>query len=82
MDSKYSAVGRQKEQKNSFGLKIKRLKLSTENNVKNNIEVEQNTSFNGVNQESNSKVDTDSNNTNEDLQEARRTLPVYQVRTR
>ncbi|XP_034840675.1 ATP-dependent RNA helicase DHX33 [Maniola hyperantus] len=85
MDSKYTAFGREKEQKSSYDLKVKRLKLSIENNVKNNTEAVPNSHFNGVSQDtynkSNNILSSDVTET-ENLQEARKTLPVYQVRAR
>ncbi|CAH2209455.1 jg18977 [Pararge aegeria aegeria] len=81
MDSKYSSVGREKEQKSS-DFKVKRLKLTFDNNSKINKELEENTCSNGIIEDSSKLNYNFQNDALENLQEARKTLPVYQVRTR
>ncbi|CAK1603285.1 unnamed protein product [Parnassius mnemosyne] len=72
MDSKYASVGKENQRKHSLDLKVKRVNLSTENSLKLNGQVITQT-LSHKNKEK---------ETFEDLQESRKILPVYTVRSR
>lgn len=82
MDSKYASVGKEKENKNSFdNIKVKKIKLCSDNNLKQTKDNLKVCETNGVKQNSLPKSNS-SYDISEDIHEVRKTLPVYVVRER
>ncbi|XP_045459302.1 ATP-dependent RNA helicase DHX33-like [Melitaea cinxia] len=82
MDSKYASVGKEKENKNSFdNIKVKKIKLCSDNNLKQTKDNLKVCETNGVKQNSLPKSNS-SYDISEDIHEVRKTLPVYVVRGR
>lgn len=77
MDSKYTAYGKEKDQRNKFDIKAKRIKLAVDGN--NCKYVKENNQANGSLKNNNVCA---LNVLSEDVQEARKSLPVYIVRNR
>lgn len=82
MDSKYNSIGKEKENRSSFDIKVKRIKLNIENSnsTVNEKEKLNGKLDNGVIQ--NSKSNINSFKEYNELQEERKSLPVHMVRGR
>lgn len=84
MDSKYNSVGKEKENRNSFDIKVKRIKLNIENSniTVNDREKINGKLSNGASQNPKTHINNNTFKEHNDLQEERKTLPVYMVRGR
>lgn len=83
MDSKYASVGRERDTKNSYDIKVKRIKLNIDNS---NLVTKDNETVNGKISNGVDQINKASNFTskenNDVVQEERKALPVYMVRGR
>ncbi|CAF4759975.1 unnamed protein product [Pieris macdunnoughi] len=77
MDSKYASYGKEKDQRNKFDIKAKKIKLSVDGNSFKNVK--ENNQANGS---CNNNTVSALNEVSEDVQDVRKSLPVYIVRNR